>query len=201
MSEERAISFPPSPGLNEYHYEHGRTWKWVEPGMWQSVGGGQTGSGPNHELVWDDIAQKPTEFPPEDHTHDQYALGEDVDTEVERIDAEMLNLNGAIDAEAVTREADDDALALRVDALEAATIDNGNFIDAPNDGKLYGRQSEAWSEVVIPEASATDWGDVTNKPTEFPPSAHAHAISDVTGLQAELDGKMAVDVEINGGTY
>ena len=29
---------------------------------------------------------------------------------------------------------------------------DGNFVDAPNDGKLYGRQSSSWAEVVIPDA-------------------------------------------------
>jgi hypothetical protein len=37
-----------------------------------------------------------------------------------------------------------------------------------------------------------DWGSVTGKPTTFPPSAHSHAISDVTGLQTALDGKASV---------
>lgn len=36
---------------------------------------------------------------------------------------------------------------------------------------------------------ATDWTDLTGKPTTFPPSAHNHVIGDVTGLQNELDEK------------
>ena len=35
-------------------------------------------------------------------------------------------------------------------------------------------------------ASSIDWQNITNKPSTFPPSAHTHAISDVTGLQNEL---------------
>jgi hypothetical protein len=35
------------------------------------------------------------------------------------------------------------------------------------------------------------WTDVTGKRATFPPSAHGHAIADVTGLQAALDGKQA----------
>ena len=34
--------------------------------------------------------------------------------------------------------------------------------------------------------SNVDWSNVTNKPSTFPPSAHTHAISDVTGLQTQL---------------
>lgn len=33
------------------------------------------------------------------------------------------------------------------------------------------------------------WTDVTGKPTNFTPSEHTHAISEVTGLQTALDGK------------
>ena len=35
-------------------------------------------------------------------------------------------------------------------------------------------------------ATSIDWANVTNKPSTFPPSAHTHAISDVTGLQTQL---------------
>lgn len=38
---------------------------------------------------------------------------------------------------------------------------------------------------------ASDWDDITNKPSTFTPSAHTHPISDVTGLQTALDGKQA----------
>jgi hypothetical protein len=40
-------------------------------------------------------------------------------------------------------------------------------------------------------AGTTDWNGITNKPATFPPSAHAHPISDVTGLQTAIDGKVA----------
>jgi hypothetical protein len=35
----------------------------------------------------------------------------------------------------------------------------------------------------------TTWTQVLNKPTTFTPTAHTHAIADVTGLQTTLDGK------------
>ena len=35
------------------------------------------------------------------------------------------------------------------------------------------------------------WNDITSKPSTFAPSAHTHAISEVDGLQAELDAKQA----------
>lgn len=37
--------------------------------------------------------------------------------------------------------------------------------------------------------TSVSWSDVLNKPTSFTPSAHGHAISDITNLQSTLDGK------------
>lgn len=31
------------------------------------------------------------------------------------------------------------------------------------------------------------WGDVSGKPSTFPPATHTHAVGEVTGLQAVLD--------------
>ena len=40
-------------------------------------------------------------------------------------------------------------------------------------------------------AGTTSWTGITDKPSSFTPSAHSHPISQVTGLQAALDGKAA----------
>ena len=42
---------------------------------------------------------------------------------------------------------------------------------------------------------ASTWADISGKPTTYPPSAHSHIITDVTGLQAALDAKQVA------GTY
>ena len=89
----------------------------------------------------------------------------------------------------------DTALDLRIDTVEESITDGGGFVDAPNDGKLYGRQSEAWLEVVIPDVDAPDWADITSKPTEFTPSAHSHVLSDVTGLEDALTNVDATSVK------
>lgn len=39
------------------------------------------------------------------------------------------------------------------------------------------------------EPVTVTWDNVSGKPSTFAPSAHTHVIEDVTGLQAELDGK------------
>jgi hypothetical protein len=55
-------------------------------------------------------------------------------------------------------------------------------------------------------ADVAPWAGITGKPATFAPSAHAHAITDVTGLQTALDSKQAVLVSgdniktVNGGS-
>lgn len=43
----------------------------------------------------------------------------------------------------------------------------------------------------VPQVKFT-WNDLPGKPGTFPPAAHSHAVSEVTGLQAALDGKQPV---------
>lgn len=51
--------------------------------------------------------------------------------------------------------------------------------DSDNDGKVDAAEL----------ADAVAWTGVTGKPATFPPSAHGHAVADVTGLQTALDAK------------
>lgn len=62
--------------------------------------------------------------------------------------------------------------------------------------------TQAWVRKQLAEVSggpggSVAWVDVTGKPSTFTPSTHSHAISDVTGLQAALDGKQ--DAGAGGG--
>ena len=54
-----------------------------------------------------------------------------------------------LSAETQARVNADNALDLRIDAVEDSITEDGGFVDAPNDGKLYGRQSEDWEEIVL----------------------------------------------------
>ena len=100
-------------------------------------------------------------------------------------DYDDTQIKADLSAETQARVNADNALDLRIDAVEDSITDNGGFVDAPNDGKIYGRQSEDWSE--ISGGGVSDWADIENKPTEFPPSAHTHEIAEVNGLQDALD--------------
>lgn len=56
-------------------------------------------------------------------------------------------------------------------------------------GGVPGPQGEKGDTGDTGPAGTTDWSGITNKPSTFAPSSHNHVISDVTGLQAALDGK------------
>ena len=43
--KDRAVSFPSNVPYGTTHFEHGRTFEYVEPGMWKSIGGSGSGGG------------------------------------------------------------------------------------------------------------------------------------------------------------
>ena len=47
-------------------------------------------------------------------------------------------------------------------------------------------------------AGAVAWANVTNPPSTYAPSAHSHAISDITNLQTTLNGKVPTSRTVNG---
>jgi len=68
-------------------------------------------------------------------------------------------------------------------------VDGQLYIDITSSA-LYGpKKNGEWGSGIAMTGAA--WADVTNKPTTFSPSAHQHAIADVTSLQTSLDGKAA----------
>ena len=154
------------------------------------------------KVDWNEIDGKPGTFPPSAHNHDGDYLKTETDPTVPahvkgitQTDIDGWNsgaggtgyddtqLKADLATETQARIDGDAALDLRIDTVEESIADGGGFVDAPDDGKLYGRQDAGWSEVVD---APTAWGDVTGKPSEFPPSSHAHAWGEITGKPSEF---------------
>jgi hypothetical protein len=144
-----------------------------------------------HNQGWDTITGTPSEFPPESHTHEI----DDVTGLQDALDAaggtpawdDVTGKPTEFPPEAHTHEQSEvDGLEDRLTAIEGSISSGGGFVDAPNDGKLYGRQSEAWAEVVVPDAADPDWSDIQNKPTEFPPADHDQPWDSITGKPAKF---------------
>ena len=62
-------------------------------------------------------------------------------------------------------------------------VSDGGVPEAPTDGKQYARENAGWTEVVD---APTAWGDVTGKPSQFPPSSHGHGWGEITGKPSEF---------------
>jgi hypothetical protein len=77
-----------------------------------------------------------------------------------------------------------------------AAIDFPNS-PAVNDIFTAGNSTYKWTGVawVSNNLGSVAWVSVTGKPTEFAPSAHTHATSDVTGLQTYVDGRVQLIVD------
>lgn len=69
----------------------------------------------------------------------------------------------------------------------------GGAVDSVNgrtgDVTLDAAAVNALPDTYVPPVQT--WGQIPDKPTTFTPTAHSHAIADVTNLQAALDGKQA----------
>ena len=70
-------------------------------------------------------------------------------------------------------------------------------VESDTQRSKFGNGTLAWADLPYTVGNSSGigsiaWTSVTDKPTEFPPEAHTHAISDVTSLQTALDGKAAL---------
>ncbi|MPX02694.1 tail fiber protein [Moraxella catarrhalis] len=56
--------------------------------------------------------------------------------------------------------------------------------------RINGIAFDGTQDITLPTPTANvSWSAISNKPTNFTPSSHRHAISDITNLQRELDNK------------
>lgn len=89
--------------------------------------------------------------------------------------------------------------------LSYATVaESGNYNDLSNKPPLFsGAYADLTGKPVLFSGNYTDltgkptlfdgaYASLTGKPTSFPPSAHTHIVSDVTGLQSALDNKVGI---------
>lgn len=113
-------------------------------------------------VPWTGVQNKPSQFPPEAHGHQI---------------SEITNLSTQLGAKAplasptFTGTPAAPTAAAGTNTTQVATT---AFVKAAVDA------------IEIP---STAWADISGKPSQFPPEAHNHAISDVAGLQTALDAK------------
>lgn len=116
-------------------------------------------------VPWSGVTSKPSVFPPDTHTHaisDVTNLSTQLAAKAPLASPTFTGTPAAPTASAGTNTTQIATTAFVNDAIDA---------------------------IEIP---STAWVDISGKPATFPPSAHGHAIADVTGLQTALDAKAAL---------
>lgn len=119
----------------------------------------------NFPVSWESVSGKPETYPPSAHKHsmnDVTGLG-DILTDLVQKDGQLVEEVQSL-AEDLSHKADKDL----------SNIDNATFYS-----KGIAAGLGAGGEV--------SWDSIKNKPETFPPSAHKHAISDVTDLQNTIN--------------
>ncbi len=85
--------------------------------------------------------------------------------------------------------------------LDGVANNANNYVHPSGDGNMHVPATGTTNNTKVLKAGATagslswdfvTWSEVSGKPATFAPSAHNHAISEVTGLQTALDGKLGV---------
>ena len=64
-----------------------------------------------------------------------------------------------------------------------------NLESVSSTAALSANQGRVLNELIATKSSVSSWADITDKPSTFTPSAHNHTITEITGLQGQLDGK------------
>lgn len=176
--------------------------EWLE-----SLGGGGVSS-------WNDLTDKPATFPPSAHDH----VIADVTGLQAALDGKATAAQGAL-ADSAVQPGDLATVATSgaySDLAGAPALFSGAYADltgkptlgtaAAQDVGVFATAAQgALAGTALQPGALIPWTDVTGKPAffsgayadltgipaTFSPSAHAHVIADVTGLQGALDGKQA----------
>lgn len=167
-------------------------------------------------VQWDDVLGKPTEFPPEGHTHAQSEIINleadliSISAEISDLEAEIaaiattLAFGGSFDAGTgnVIKGAKDGFVAGQ--PLPAASTQENTFVICATAGTFDGTDMQegdwlvsngiAWVAITYSSGSAGSvaWDNVQGKPdfdALYAPIVHNHEIDQINGLQDALDAK------------
>jgi len=139
-------------------------------------------------VSWSEVTGKPTTFAPSAHTHaisEVTGLQTNLDAKAPLASAALTGTPTAPTPGAANNSTRIATTAFVQNALSGTG--NGDMLKSVYDTNDDGKVNSADAADSVP------WTGVTGKPTTFTPSAHTHAIADVTNLQTELDGKAATN--------
>lgn len=167
------------------------------------------GLGAGSEVSWDSIKNKPATFPPSAHKHPISDVT-DLQTTINTINSSIQTVQNSITAINGTLNSYNIEITNLKNKTGKQTIDISNLqsnqtafnnslsqianqlsskanADLTNVGNNVFKAKAEEAGVGGGTAESVDWADVQNKPETFPPSAHTHPTSDITGLDTELE--------------
>ena len=114
-------------------------------------------------------------------------------------DTEKTTWNGKASTTVVTTSANGLMSSTDKTKLDGIATGANNYTHPTGDGNSHVPATGTTNNGKVLKAGATansaswgnvDWSEIANKPTTFTPTAHNHAISEVTNLQTSLDAKV-----------
>lgn len=131
--------------------------------------------------AWADITGKPSTFAPSAHNHALADITGLVSALADKAALASPTFTG--NPTAPTQTVGNNTTRLATTAFVTAAV------GAAGGGDMLKSVYDSQDNGTVDAARAAPWSGITGKPSTFTPSAHNHAIADVTSLQSTLDGK------------
>lgn len=167
------------------------------------------GLGAGSEVSWDSIKNKPATFPPSAHKHlisdvtDLQTTINTINSSIQTVQNSITAINGTLNSYNIEitnlknktgkQTIDISNLQSNQTAFNNSLSQLANQLSSKANKDLSNVNNDVFKAkaeeagVGGGTAESVDWADVQNKPETFPPSAHTHPTSDITGLNTELE--------------
>lgn len=172
------------------------TWEKVDgkpnvfPTNWENVSGKPT----SFPTTWENVEGKPQTFPPSTHTHEISQI-DGLTAELETIGDSLTSINNTLNSyneEFSVLEEELTSINNAVSTLSTNLSTLGTAVERKANTDLSNVSNEDFSAKAAAAGvggggGASTWDEITGKPDVFPPSTHSHSISDINGLNTELE--------------
>lgn len=142
---------------------------------------------------WDDVKENLARLSDQMETYIKSDLTESIQANATDLSDRLVVATREIDTQLTSQATTAGTVEQRVSSLE--TLVNAHISATNNPHSVTPAQLSLHAI-----ATSGEWADINNKPSTFPPSAHNHAISEISNLQTTLNGKANV-ADLFSGDY
>ena len=142
---------------------------------------------------WDDVKENLARLNDQMETYIRTDLTESIQTNKKDVENKLTVASRDLDTQITTQASTSQTLEQRIATVESAL---NSHVSASNNPHTVTAAQLGLHAL----ATSGDWSDIVNKPTTFPPTAHNHAISEISNLQTTLNGKANV-ADLFSGDY